>query len=100
MDYLIYISKIFYQVASAESDSKGKSKSGKKLRKDEVFYHQAEDEFISEFASFSFDYELPLQQVSDSRRVFTDDGIEGARRVFLLPYTSLPHLLAALEEKV
>ncbi|KAJ3302244.1 Mss4p nuclear export [Kappamyces sp. JEL0829] len=101
-DYLVYISKIYHQVQTAEG--KGKAASGKgtdkKIKRQEPHFYQAEDEFIAPFAQMHFDYDLPKQQASDSRRVFNDDGIEQSRRVYILPFSCLGSLVEALETNV
>lgn len=74
-DSYIYISKIYYSC---------QKQGDRKIRKKDVQFFQAEDEFIDQVANISFDYELDNQQVSDSRRVFSAEGIEHARRVYVL----------------
>ena len=59
----------------------------RKSKPSNLEYFQVEDEFIEPLCDY-FDYQLPNQQVSDSRRVFDPNhGVVQSRRVFLMKIT-------------
>jgi hypothetical protein len=98
MTHLVYISKLYIKVAPTSNSRKRTLEDGdddettlisqqtnrqSSIQNQEYF--QVEDEFIEPFCDFYFDYQLPHQQVSDSRRVFDPDhGLVQSRRVFFL----------------
>ena len=63
-------------------------------------YYQVEDEFIEPLAENCVEYSLPLQQVSDSRRVFDDDGIEQARKMFILDFKKMNQIIDILDHEI
>ena len=72
----------------------------KKRQKMELFYYQQEDEFLQELVEYYFDYELPNPQSSDSRRVFTDEGVETFRRVFVLKGEKLKKFQSIIDKEL
>jgi protein BCP1 len=96
--HLIYISKIYSEIESTVSDDEEDQPKKKRKTAKQVFYFQAEDEFLEPFASLAFDYLLPKQQSSDSRRVFQEEGIEPFRRVLVIPYEKLKAIVTKLKQ--
>jgi protein BCP1 len=99
--HLIYISKIYTEVESTVSDDDEEAEKPKKKKpkvQKQVFFFQAEDEFLQEFAILKFDYLLPKQQSSDSRRVFQEAGIEPSRRVFVIPFEKMKDVVEKLKQ--
>ncbi|TPX32901.1 hypothetical protein SmJEL517_g04069 [Synchytrium microbalum] len=118
-EYFITISKTYREVESeldgpAEGasqkqpiDVKGKKRkvsstksaaATPSAKKDEIFYFHTEDEIFEKKCEAYFDYTFEKEaQVSDSRRVFLEMGIDPARRVFLFHRNVLPEVMADLE---
>jgi protein BCP1 len=102
-DYLVFISKIYKEVAAAEEDEvshKKKRQNKTKKPENEVFYFQAEDEFIEKECFVSVDYHLPQKQVSDSRRAFSEMGIDPLRRIIVVEYCKMDKILKTLQENL
>jgi protein BCP1 len=100
---IVYISKVYTEVDSTlsedEDEEEKRPKKKKKVQK-ESFYFQAEDEFIESFSSHHFDYSLPKQQSSDSRRVFQEAGIEPFRRVLTISFDKMKSIVEKLKQVV
>ena len=58
-----------------------------------MFYFQPEDEWIEKYATGTFDYRLPKQQATDSRRVFFDSGIDPSRRIMVVESSKMKALV-------
>jgi protein BCP1 len=101
--HIVLISKIYTEVDSIvsedEDEAEKRPKKKKKIQKD-TFYFQAEDEFLETFSNNQFDYALPKQQSSDSRRVFQEAGIEPARRVLTIAFDKMPTVVEKLKQVV
>eukprot|EP00842_Homolaphlyctis_polyrhiza_P003734 jgi/Hompol1/4361/HPOL_003595-RA len=108
-EYLIFISKIYREVESsidqemAEQEASGSAapatKKSKKTKQDDqlAFYFQPEDEVIEKHAELSVEFKLPQQQSSDSRRAFHEVGIAPSRRIFLVKFAKMPHILKEIQ---
>ncbi|KAI8895242.1 p21-C-terminal region-binding protein-domain-containing protein [Globomyces pollinis-pini] len=104
-DYYIFISKVYTEVESIidndekeEEETVNPKKKKQKVKTPEVFYFQAEDEFIQPHAEFTFDYQLPKGQVSDSRRAFYEVGVEPFRRIMVVPSKNMTKIMPILNE--
>ena len=62
-----------------------------------IYYFQAEDEFLEKHAEFTFDYRPPKQQATDSRRAFSEFGIDPSRRVMFVPASKLSEIVKEVE---
>ncbi|TPX33435.1 hypothetical protein SeLEV6574_g08378 [Synchytrium endobioticum] len=111
--HFVIISKTYREVESEvdgpqEANGNGNAVRGKKRKSSSgashdatsspIYYFQSEDEIFEKRCEHYFDYTFDNDsQVSDSRRVFAEMGIEPARRVFLLHKDVMKDVMADLE---
>ncbi|KAG1353354.1 hypothetical protein G6F62_002477 [Rhizopus arrhizus] len=83
-EWYMFISKTYKEVnPTVEEDDDEVKKSAN----NETFYFQSEDEIIAKYAEYQFDYKFTnseKEQAADSRRAFSDFGIEPSRKLLLV----------------
>ncbi|CAK7901629.1 protein Bcp1p [[Candida] anglica] len=105
-DYFLVISKIYRLVAANEQEEQSNSKSKKKKTSGgadvgvEMDYFHYEDLVLEENAMYKgyYDYSQ-VKQETDSRRVFTEYGIDPKLSLILLDKESLAKSVPQMEEK-
>lgn len=101
-DYFLVISKIYKMVAAnIEDEEEGQKKKKKNLTAAEEFdYFHYEDIVLEENAKYHGHYEYThKKQETDSRRVFTEYGIDPRLSLLLLDKKGLVKLVPEMEEK-
>jgi hypothetical protein len=53
-----------------------------------------------EYCEFSFVYKPPKQQSSDSRRVFSENGIEPSRRIMFVEARKMGEMVKKIEDYI
>lgn len=111
-DLVIFSTPVYVEVESAlDKELSGGKKAGNKKAKidknsgpkgEEVKYYYGEAEMLPGLAEYSWDYKVDQEadRVSDSKRAFTDVGIEGFRRVFVLTWTNFRHFVSQIESYI
>lgn len=90
--YREIVSKLDRELGLQEDPKKFEVVSG------ETNFYYEEMEFIGEFASSFFDFSVNTgHETSDSRRAFTENGIEAGRRAFLISWEKLATFVEHLE---
>lgn len=82
----MFISKTYKEVESTADDQEPLPKKSKSTDS-ETFYFQSEDEIITKYAEYQFDFKFTnneKEQAADSRRAFSDFGIAPARKLLLV----------------
>lgn len=87
-DHYILISKVYRQVP-AKTEGERPSKKAKH----ELFYFQAEDEYIESHSEFFIDYSLSKKQTQGSKALFSDFGVDSSRRLMVLNAKAMPKML-------
>ncbi|RHZ63277.1 hypothetical protein Glove_330g62 [Diversispora epigaea] len=100
-EWYLIISKTYREVASTideEMNVQGKRKKKAKLEPT-IFYFHAEDEIIEQNTNYQLNFKFTKQPeaVSDSRRTFTEFGIEPAMKLFLIHKSNFDKLIQDLE---
>ncbi|KAG2208539.1 hypothetical protein INT47_010235 [Mucor saturninus] len=89
-EWYMFISKTYKEVTSTADEENEDQPEQKKLKTDinsETFYFQSEDEIISKYAEYQFDFKFTnseKEQAADSRRAFSDFGIAPSRKLLLV----------------
>ncbi|ORE18765.1 hypothetical protein BCV71DRAFT_178879 [Rhizopus microsporus] len=103
-EWYMFISKTYREVASSiddEEEEGEKAGSSKKPVNNETFYFQSEDEIIANYAEYQFDYTFTnseKEQAADSRRAFSDFGIQPARRLLFVHQSKFDDLVAEISK--
>ncbi|CAH6722817.1 protein Bcp1p [[Candida] jaroonii] len=99
-DYFLIISKVYKLVGSTLDDEDKKSKKKKSENFIEMDYFHYEDMIFEENSMYHgyFDY-TNVNQVTDSRRVFTEYGIDPKLSLMLLSKDNLAKSVPAMAEK-
>lgn len=113
IDYVLYLARVYKEVEAqvdddeqegGEEDAEPKKKKAKKQKQKQpnadIFYFQSDDELLAQKAELVFDFKPPSTQVTDSRRVFYDFGIDPARRLMLVRKDALKAFSAQVENFV
>ncbi|KAI7900802.1 p21-C-terminal region-binding protein-domain-containing protein [Cokeromyces recurvatus] len=94
-EWYMFISKTYKEVASNVDNEEEEEEMTSAKKKDkavatnstETFYFQSEDEIITKYAEYQFDFKFTnseKEQSSDSRRAFSDFGIAPGRKLLLV----------------
>lgn len=92
---VLYMAKMWRETLPADSRQHSRKKS--KLSGGEAFYFNAEDQLLEQTAEITVDYSLPQSQVPDSRRVFSEAGMEPFRRLMKIPWTSFLEFVTVIQ---
>lgn len=101
-DYYLIISKVYQLVDAVEKDDEGKGKkrkTGDEKPPVEFDYFHLEDQILEANATYKgiFDYKNKNQQETDSRRVFTDYGIDPKLSIILINRDNLAKSVKEME---
>lgn len=99
-DYFIVISKIYKLVTSVVDEEDKKSKKKKVVAQEQMDYFHHEDIILEEHAAYNgfYDYDQ-VKQETDSRRVFTEYGIDPKLSLILIDKEKLKASVPLMEEK-
>ncbi|KAI5970897.1 BCP1 [Candida margitis] len=104
-DYFLIISKVYQLVDAVEKDDddegKGKKRKTGEQRPVEFDYFHLEDQILEANATYKgvFDYKNKSQQETDSRRVFTDYGIDPKLSIILIDKDNLAKSVKEMEQQ-
>ncbi|KAI9246132.1 p21-C-terminal region-binding protein-domain-containing protein [Sporodiniella umbellata] len=93
-EWYMFISKTYKEVNSTADEEN--EETAQKLANDETFYFQSEDEIIAKYAEHQFDFKFTnsdKEQAADSRRAFSDFGIEPARKLLFVHHSKFDSLV-------
>ncbi|CAO3700643.1 unnamed protein product [Rhizopus stolonifer] len=93
-DWYMFISKTYKEVSSTADEEN--EEVAQKLINNETFYFQSEDEIIAKYAEHQFDFKftnIDKEQAADSRRAFSEFGIEPARKLLFVHQTKFDTLI-------
>ncbi|KAI5949777.1 BCP1 [Candida theae] len=108
-DYFLIISKVYQLVDAVEKDdvddddvtNKGKKRKTGDQKPAEFDYFHLEDQILEANATYKgvFDYKNKNQQETDSRRVFTDYGIDPKLSIILISKDNLAKSVTEMEQQ-
>lgn len=103
-DYYLIISKVYQLVDAVEKDDeeeKGKKRKTSEQKPVEFDYFHLEDQILESNATYKgvFDYKNKSQQETDSRRVFTDYGIDPKLSIILIDKDNLAKSVKEMEHQ-
>ncbi|KAI8886435.1 hypothetical protein K501DRAFT_177673 [Backusella circina FSU 941] len=104
-EWYMFVSKTYREVTPTAEEEDGvemapPSKKSKKEVESEVFYFQSEDEIISQYAEYQFDYKFTnneKEQAADSRRAFSECGIAPFRRLMFVHASKFDQLVSEIK---
>ncbi|KAG5420780.1 BCP1 [Candida metapsilosis] len=106
-DYYLIISKVYQLVDAVEKDdndedqSRGKKRKANEQKSAEFDYFHLEDQILEANATYNgvFDYKNKSQQETDSRRVFTDYGIDPKLSIILIDKDNLANSVTEMAQQ-
>ena len=106
-DYYLIISKVYQLVDAVEKDdndedqSRGKKRKANEQKLAEFDYFHLEDQILEANATYNgvFDYKNKSQQETDSRRVFTDYGIDPKLSIILIDKDNLANSVTEMAQQ-
>lgn len=102
-DHVFYLTPTFTLVKSQLDEELGvadREKAKEESDEMEQFYYQ-EAEYLEEFAESSVSFKVStVHSTTDSRRAFTENGVDAARRLYLLTRAGLAEFVRTVNEKL
>lgn len=94
VNHILYLTPIYKFVASKLDEEMGLV--GSEMPSDSIEFYYQESELFSKYADQSFDFKIATtHETADSRRAFTEHGVEAARRIYLIRWD---HFLECIKE--
>lgn len=101
VDYVFYLAPTFTLVKSTLDEEIGESKNSDDIEDDQEQFYYQEAEYLSNLSLFSILFKTATSHsTTDSRRAFTEKGIDASRRLFVLEFKKFIEFVSVVNEKL